>query len=64
MQNMAYMMDYAREEVAKAKAEGTLITLYELVESGDLPIEKAAKKAGLSEKQFVNNMTVTGHKLP
>ena len=49
---------------AQGFAQGRDTTLYELVEAGDLSIKKAAKKAGVSEKKFKDNMLLTGHKLP
>lgn len=47
-------LSYARED-------GSMKMLYDLVESGDLPIEKAANKAGVTVEQFRNNMLLTGY---
>lgn len=49
---------------AEERAEGRNSALYELVEDGSLTISKAAKKAGMDEEQFKNNMLLTGHKVP
>ena len=42
---------------ARGKAKGRLDTLIELVRSGDLTIEKAAEKLGISVEEFKELMT-------
>ena len=40
------------EAKAEGRAEGSLMTLIALVKDGDLPIEKAAKRAGMTVPEF------------
>ncbi len=49
--------------VSYAEEKGAMKTLYELVESGDISIERGAAKANLSVEQFKKNMILTGHKV-
>lgn len=63
------VLDYEAKDIlnkgrAEGRAEGRNSTLYELVEEGTLSVAKAAKKLGVSEKQFVDSMLLTGHKPP
>ena len=44
--------------------EGKVLTLYECVQDGDIPLQKAAKRAGLSESDFIRNMNAAGYRLP
>lgn len=47
--------------IKKGRAEGGNIMLYSLVADGELSIAKAAKKAGVSEEQFCDNMIACGY---
>lgn len=67
MQNMAYLMDYARDAVAEAEAKGReegLRWMYRAVEDGDMSAEKASRIIGITVEEFKNNMILTGHKFP
>ena len=48
----------------EGKQEGKILTLYECVQDGDIPLQKAAKRAGLNESDFIRNMNAAGYQLP
>ncbi len=54
------LISYGEQE----RTEGGNLMLYDLVADGDLSVAKAAKKAGVSEEQFCNNMQACGYKIP
>ena len=45
-----------REMRKEAKAEGSLMTLIALVKDGDLSLEKAAKRSGMTMEEFKKKM--------
>ncbi len=49
--------------VSYAEEKGAMKTLYELVEPGDISIERGAAKANLSVEQFKKNMILAGYKI-
>ena len=53
---------------AEGRAEGIISggsdMLFQLVADGDLPLEKAAKKMGVSKQEFTKRMRVCGYRLP
>ena len=53
-----------REGEQKGLREGKIITLYECVQDGDISLQKAAKRAGLNESDFIKNMNAAGYQLP
>ena len=57
---MTLAMKYL-EKKEEGREEGTLSTLYSLVEDGDLSIEKASKKANLTTEEFRKRMLFAGY---
>ncbi len=57
---MTLAMKYL-EKKEEGREEGTLSTLYSLVEDGDLSIEKASKKANLTTEEFRKRMLLAGY---
>ena len=49
---------------AEGLAVGKAMTLYSLVQDGDLPIEKASERMEVSVSEFERLMTEAGYKLP
>ncbi len=49
---------------ARGEVRGGNKMLYKLVQDGDITIEKGAEKMGVSNEQFVNQMTLCGYKAP
>ncbi|MCR5733006.1 MAG: hypothetical protein K6G22_00235 [Lachnospiraceae bacterium] len=50
--------------VADAEARGGNNMLYKLVQDGKLSVEDASKEIGVSEKKFLDQMTLCGYKVP
>ncbi len=65
--NGVNMCDVAERLETKGKnigrEEGRIEMLYELVQDGDMSIEKAASKAGISVDDFTKNMILSGYEI-
>lgn len=53
-----------REGEQKGLQKGKIVTLYECVRDGDIPLQKAAKRAGMNEADFIRDMNAAGYQLP
>ena len=60
MKEMAIIMD-AKEE---GREEGKSLTLYSLIQDGDLSLEKGASKLGISVPELENRMVEAGYRIP
>ena len=58
MMNSVHMMDAKRLGKIEGRAEGCLETLRSLVVDGDISLEKAACKAGMSVDEFCSNTNI------
>ncbi len=58
---MKYYEDIAEQ---KGRAEGKLLSYFEMVQDGDLNINKAALKTNLTKDEFLKQMELAGFKLP
>ena len=50
--------------VKKAELSSRQRVLYECVQDGDMPLNKAAKRAGISPAEFIRKMTEAGYSVP
>ena len=48
----------------RGEKRGKFNTLYECVQDGDIPLQKAAKRAGMNETDFLAGMRAAGYELP
>ena len=58
------MCDVAERIKYNGRMEGRTLELYELVQDGDLSVEKASSRLNMSAKDFTKAMSEAGFKLP